>query len=128
MANKEHVSNITVIGAGTMGRGIAHVAALGGFDTVLNDVSDDFLIAAQNQIRKDLMKAIEIGKLTSDQMDASLARLKLETKMEYAAERADLVIEAVPERIDVKLALFGRLDQVCTPHTIFASNTSALSI
>ena len=128
MGNKEDISNVTVIGAGTMGRGIAHVAALGGFNTVLNDVSDDFLIAAQNQIRKDLMKAIEIGKLTSDQMDASLTRLKLETKMEYAAETADLVIEAVPEQIDLKLALFARLDQVCTPQAIFASNTSALSI
>ena len=128
MGNKEDISNVTVIGAGTMGRGIAHVAALGGFNTVLNDVSDDFLIAAQNQIRKELMKAIEIGKLTSDQMDASLTRLKLETKMEYAAETADLVIEAVPEQIDLKLALFARLDQVCTPQAIFASNTSALSI
>src|ERR1051326_5493162 len=128
MGNKEDISNVTVIGAGTMGRGIAHVAALGGFNTVLNDVSDDFLITAQNQIRKDLMKAIEIGKLTSDQMDASLTRLKLETKMEYAAETADLVIEAVPEQIDLKLALFARLDQVCTPQAIFASNTSALSI
>jgi 3-hydroxybutyryl-CoA dehydrogenase len=128
MANKKHISNITVIGAGTMGHGIAHVAAVGGFNVVLNDVSDDFLEAAQKRIRHDLLKAIEIGKLTSDEMYAALGRIRLETKMEHAAESADLVIEAVPEKIDLKLTLFARLDQVCAPPTIFASNTSALSI
>src|SRR3989442_15258333 len=128
MANKKHISTITVIGAGIMGHGIAQVAALGGFNTVLNDVSEDFLKAAQKRIRHDLLKAIEIGKLTAPEMDAALGRLRLETKMEHAAEPADLVIEAVPEKIDLKLALFARLDQVCAPHTIFASNTSALSI
>jgi 3-hydroxybutyryl-CoA dehydrogenase len=128
MANKKHISTITVIGAGSMGHGIAQVAAVGGFNVVLNDVSDDFLEAAQKRIRHDLMKAIEIGKLTADEMYAALGRIRLETKMEHAAEPADLVIEAVPEKIDLKLALFARLEQVCAPHTIFASNTSALSI
>jgi 3-hydroxybutyryl-CoA dehydrogenase len=128
MANKKHISNITVIGAGTMGHGIAQVAAVGGFNVMLNDVSDDFLEAAQKRIRHDLLKAIEIGKLTSDEMYAALGRIKLEAKMEHAAETADLVIEAVPEKIDLKLSLYARLDQVCAPHTVFASNTSALSI
>jgi len=128
MAKEKHISNITVIGAGTMGHGIAQVAAVGGFNVVLNDVSEDFLEAAQKRIRQDLLKAVEIGKLTTDEMHAALGRIELETKLEQAAETADLVIEAVPEKIDLKLPLFTRLDQVCAPHTIFASNTSALSI
>jgi 3-hydroxybutyryl-CoA dehydrogenase len=128
MANKKHISTITVIGAGTMGHGIAEVAAVSGFNVVMNDVSDDFLESALKRVRHDLLKAIEIAKLTSEQMYEALGRIKLETKMEHAAEAADLVIEAVPEKIDLKLALFARLEQVCAPHTIFASNTSALSI
>jgi 3-hydroxybutyryl-CoA dehydrogenase len=128
MAKEKHISNITVIGSGTMGHGIAHVAAVGGFKVMLNDVSEDFLEAAQKRIRHDLLKAVEIGKLTTDEMHAALGRIELESKVEHAAETADLVIEAVPEKIDLKLSLFARLDQVCAPHTIFASNTSALSI
>src|SRR2546428_606723 len=100
MTNKIDILNITVIGSGIMGRGIAHVAALGGFNTVLNDVADDLLENAQNRIRQDLRKAIEIGKLTNAEMQAALGRLTLETKMERAAETADLVIEAVPEEIE----------------------------
>jgi 3-hydroxybutyryl-CoA dehydrogenase len=128
MANKKDISNIAVIGAGTMGRGIAHVAALGGFNTVLNDTADDLLENAQNRIRKDLQRAIEIGKFTNAEVEAALARITLEAKMDHAAEHADLVIEAVPEKIELKLAIFGRLDQVCAPHAILASNTSALSM
>ena len=128
MANKKDISTIAVIGAGTMGCGIAHVAALGGFNTVLNDVADDLLEKAQNRIRKDLQKAVEIGKIAITEMEAAFGRLTLETKMEHAAERADLIIEAVPEKIELKLAIFGRLDQVCGPNAVLASNTSALSI
>src|ERR1700751_4297658 len=109
MAKEKDISNITVIGAGTMGHGIAHVAAAGGFSVVLNDVSDDFLETAQKRVRHDLLKAVEIGKLTSDEMYAALGRIKLEAKMERAAESAELVIEAVPEKIELKLALFARL-------------------
>jgi 3-hydroxybutyryl-CoA dehydrogenase len=128
MDGEQYVSNITIIGAGTMGHGIAQVAILGGYNVVLNDVSGDVLTMADQQIRKNLQKAIEIGKITPAEIEPALARLKLETNMERAVERADLVIEAVPERIDLKLALFTRLDQICAAHTIFASNTSALSI
>jgi 3-hydroxybutyryl-CoA dehydrogenase len=128
MANEKHISTITVVGAGTMGHGIAEAAIVGGFKTVLNDVSEDLLEAAQQRIRHELFKAIEIGRLTTEGMDSALGRLTLETKLDHAAENADLVIEAVLEKIELKLALFARLDQVCAPHTIFASNTSALSI
>ena len=92
MITNKNISNITVIGAGTMGHGIAEVAALGGFTTVLNDVSQDFLEAAGQRIRHELFKAFEVGKLTQAEMDAAMARLKFVTKMEPAAKTADLII------------------------------------
>ena len=122
------IKTVVVIGAGIMGRGIAHVSVLGGFNTILNDVSDDFLQKAQDRIRKDLHQGVELGKLSGEEMNTSLQRLGLDADMERAAGNADLVIEAVPERIDLKLELFARLDRVCAPHTVLASNTSALSI
>ena len=128
MANKKDISNIAVIGAGIMGRGIAHVAAVGGLNTVLNDVSTDLLEKAKNRVRLDLQKAIEIGKVTNAEMDAALARLALETDVTRAVANADLVIEAVPEKIELKLEVFARLDRACAPHAVLASNTSALSI
>ena len=128
MANKKDISNIAVIGAGIMGRGIAHVAALGGLNTVLNDVSIGLLEKAENRIRQDLQKAIEIGKVTDAEMDAMLARLALESDITRAVANADLVIEAVPEKIELKLDVFARLDRACAPHAVLASNTSALSI
>ena len=117
-----------IIGAGIMGRGIAHVAAVAGFETVLNDISDDLLRKSQDQIRDDLNGAVEIGKLTLLAVEETLARLKLERSLETAVRNADLVIEAVPEKIELKLDIFSRLDQICGPEVIFASNTSALSI
>ena len=128
MAKKRDISTIAVIGAGTMGYGIAYVAILGGFKTVLSDLSDDLLENAQEKIRLDLQKGIEIGKITISDRDEALGRLTLEAKMDHAAQKADLVIEAVPEKIELKLSIFSRLDQVCEPHTVFASNTSGLSI
>src|SRR5213594_407520 len=105
MRNKKDVSIIAVIGAGIMGRGIAHVA-LGGFQTVLNDVSDDLLQKAQTRIRQDLNKAISLGKFTDSEMDAAFGRLTLDNNLERAVENADLVIEAVPEKIELKLDVF----------------------
>jgi 3-hydroxybutyryl-CoA dehydrogenase len=128
MANKKDISNIAVIGAGIMGRGIAHVAALGGLNAVLNDVSIDLLEKAKNRIQQDLQKGIEIGKLTKAETDATLARLTLESDLTRAVANADLVIEAVPEKIELKLDVFARLDRACAPHAVLASNTSALSI
>jgi 3-hydroxybutyryl-CoA dehydrogenase len=128
MTDKKDVKTLTVIGAGIMGRGIAHVAAVAGFETVLNDISDDLLRKSQDQIREDLNKAVEIGKMTFLAVEETLARLKLERSLETAVRNADLVIEAVPEKIELKLDIFSRLDQICGPEVIFASNTSALSI
>jgi 3-hydroxybutyryl-CoA dehydrogenase len=128
MPNKKDVTTIAVIGAGIMGRGIAHVAALGGFETILNDVCADLLDKALAQIRHDLEKGVEIGKMTSASMQDALARLRLEADLEKASTRSDLVIEAIPERIELKVDLFAHLDRVCRPEVLFASNTSALSV
>ena len=128
MGIKKDVSIVAVIGAGIMGRGIAHVAALGGFQTVLNDVSDELLQKAQSRIRQDLHKAVSIGKLTDSDVDAALARLTLDNNLERAAESAELVIEAVPEKMELKLDVFSRLDQACANQAVLASNTSSLSI
>jgi 3-hydroxybutyryl-CoA dehydrogenase len=122
------VNTVAVIGAGIMGRGIAHVAAMGGLTTILNDVSQDLLTKAKERVRQDLKKGVEIGKVSSDLMNSTLERLSLDTDLERAAQKADIVIEAVPEKIDLKLQIFGRLDKVCSGHTVLASNTSALSI
>jgi len=128
MGNKKDVLTIAVIGAGTMGRGIAHVAALGGFQTVLNDVSDELLQKAQSRIRQDLHKAVSIGKLSDSEMDAALCRLTLDNNLERAAENAELVMEAVPEKMELKLDVFSHLDRACAHNAVLASNTSSLSI
>jgi 3-hydroxybutyryl-CoA dehydrogenase len=119
---------VAVVGAGTMGRGIAQVSAMAGFDTVLNDVSDELLAKARGQVERDLDKGVEIGKVTRVSLEETLSRLSLQTNLESAVSHADLVIEAVPEQIELKLDLFTRLDRICPSHVIFASNTSALSI
>ena len=123
-----NIKTVAVIGAGIMGRGIAHVSALAGFDTVLNDISDDLLQDALTRIRRDLQKGVDQGKITNASMHSALERLALDTSLEHSGASADLVIEAVPERIDLKLDVFARLDRACPPHAILASNTSALSI
>jgi 3-hydroxybutyryl-CoA dehydrogenase len=128
MIEEKDVRTVVVIGAGIMGSGIAHVAALGGFKTVLNDVSDEFLQKAREGIRKDLQKGVELGKIDKNAVNDVLNRLALDSVLDRAAKDADLVIEAVPEKIELKLDVFARLDGVCAPHTVFASNTSALSI
>src|SRR5262245_53626012 len=125
---EKKIRNVAVVGAGTMGRGIAQVSAMAGFATVLNDVSDEFLAKARAQIERDLEKGVEIGKVTRGAMEETLSRLSLQTDLEHAVNQAELVIEAVPEQIELKLDLFTRLDRICAPHVTFASNTSALSI
>jgi len=128
MTNKKDVRTIAVIGAGTMGRGIAHVSAMTGFRTVMNDVSDTLLEKARGQIRTDLEKSAEIGKIQSSAIDETLSRLNLQSNLEHAVNNVDLIIEAIPEQIELKLELFSRLDRMCASDVIFASNTSALSI
>jgi 3-hydroxybutyryl-CoA dehydrogenase len=121
------IETITVIGAGTMGHGIAHVAAMADYQVHLVDVSDDVLAAARSKVEKNLRKGVELGKVKEEHMRAALARINFTTRLDEAAAAADLVIEAVPEQLALKQELFTRLDKLCPPDTIFATNTSTLS-
>ena len=122
------IKTIAVIGAGTMGRGIAHVAALGGYRTILEDLLPNALRRAESEIRNNLDKAVELGKVSSGDAHAAVGRLEYAGSVEDAAREADLVIEAVPEELESKIEIFTLLDKVCRPGTILASNTSSLSI
>ena len=122
------VRTIAVIGAGIMGRGIAHAAALGGYRTILEDILPTALRRAGTEIRANLDKAVEIGKVTKDAADEAFDRLEYASSVEQAARQADLVIEAVPEEMESKIEIFTLLDKVSRPGTILASNTSSLSV
>jgi len=122
------IRNVTVIGSGLMGRGIAHVAALGGFRTTMVDVSDEILNRAMENIRAEMEKGVSIGKLPAEQKDQALAHLTAEKNLEKAARDADLIIEAVPEDMNLKIDTFSRLDAAAPAQAVFASNTSSLSI
>jgi len=122
------VKTIAVIGAGIMGRGIAHVAALGGYRAVLEDLLPNALRKAESEIRSNLDKAVELGKVSAGDADAAFKRLEYAGSVEEAARQADLVIEAVPEEMESKIEIFTLLDKICRPGTILASNTSSLSV
>ncbi|HWR17572.1 MAG TPA: 3-hydroxyacyl-CoA dehydrogenase NAD-binding domain-containing protein [Terriglobales bacterium] len=122
------VRTIAVMGAGIMGRGIAHVAALGGFRTILEDLMPPALRKAEAEIRANLDKAVELGKVAAGDAAAAMNRLEFVSEVPAAAREADLVIEAVPEQMAAKIELFTQLDKLCRPDTILASNTSSLSI
>lgn len=122
------VRTIAVIGAGIMGRGIAHAAALGGYRTILEDILPTALRKAETEIRSNLDKAVELGKVTQIAADEAFGRLEYASSVEQAAREADLVIEAVPEEMESKIEIFTLLDKVCRPTTILASNTSSLSV
>jgi 3-hydroxybutyryl-CoA dehydrogenase len=122
------VRTIAVIGAGIMGRGIAHAAALGGYRTVLEDILPASLRKAESEIRTNLDKAVELGKVARTDADAALGRIEYAGSVEEAARAADLVIEAVPEEMESKIEIFTLLDKICRPGTILASNTSSLSV
>ena len=122
------VQKVAVIGSGLMGRGIAHVAALGGLQTTMVDVSESILQTALHSIRSEMEKGVSLGKLAAEAKDQALARLVIETDMERAARDADLVIEAIPEDMKLKADTFMRLDRTAPSGAILASNTSSLSI
>jgi 3-hydroxybutyryl-CoA dehydrogenase len=122
------VKTVAVIGAGIMGRGIAHAAALGGYRTILEDLLPNALRKAESEIRANLDRAVAIGKVSAPDADAAFERLQYAGSVEEAAREADLVIEAVPEEMESKIEIFTLLDKICRPATILASNTSSLSI
>jgi len=122
------VQNVAVLGAGLMGRGIAYVSALGGMRTVLEDASGEALENAAAEISALLEKGVATGKVPGDAAVAARHRLIIARSLEDAVNGADLVIEAVPERIELKVELFATLDRQSPPHAVLASNTSSLSI
>jgi 3-hydroxybutyryl-CoA dehydrogenase len=121
------IKTVGVAGSGTMGAGIAIVAARAGFRTIVYDTRQDALDRARTQTEGFLAKSVERKKLAQEQVDEILAALTATTRIEGLAS-CDIVIEAVFEDLEVKHAICGELDKVCPPHTIFASNTSTLSI
>ncbi len=122
------IKTIAVIGAGIMGRGIAHVAALGGYRTILEDIVPAALHKAKNEIRTNVEKAVELKKVSAEDANATLGRIEYACGIDEAAREADMVIEAVPEELESKTEIFTLLDKICRPGTILASNTSSLSI
>lgn len=122
------VATVLVIGAGTMGQGIAQVSAAGGYRTWLHDLSPVQLDRAVGRIREDLDQGIARGKIAPETRERTLAYLQTATDLERAASEADFVIEAVVEDMEVKQRVFRTLDEAAPSHAVLATNTSALSI
>jgi len=119
---------ISVLGAGTMGHGIAQVAAMAGYQVFLYDIKEEFVTRGFNSIKNNLDKGVEKGKVTAEARDQALAKLTITTDLALAAKPSNLVIEAVPESLDLKRSIFSQLDELSSPETILATNTSSLSI
>ncbi|HEX2457699.1 MAG TPA: 3-hydroxyacyl-CoA dehydrogenase NAD-binding domain-containing protein [Vicinamibacterales bacterium] len=122
------IRRVTVLGAGTMGHGIAHAAISAGYDTRLFDVSVPSLEKGRASIQSILAKGVELGKVGAADADAILSRLRTSPSLEDALADSDFVIEAAPERMDVKLQLFAEIQKLAPMDAVIASNTSALSI
>ena len=126
--NPPKIEAIAVLGAGTMGHGIAHVAAAAGYRVTVYDVSDDLVTRGLSRIRQNLEKGVSLGKATREDMEATMARLSGSEDLASAVQTADLVIEAAPEDLALKQGLFRRIDAAAPPHALLASNTSSLGI
>ncbi len=122
------IKNVTVIGGGTMGNGIAHVFAQSGLNVTIVDVNDQALTKAVETISKNLARQVKKGTLTEEESAGVLGRIGKETDLATAAKGADLVIEAATERFDLKKQIFQTLDTNARPEVILASNTSSISI
>lgn len=122
------MKTITVLGAGTMGHGIAHGAISAGYETRLYDVSDAQLAKARGQIEAILKKSVELGKLAAAEVDPTLKRLTVSSDVKAALEGAEFIIEAAPEKVDLKIKLFADIEAHAPASAVVASNTSALSI
>jgi len=121
------IKTIGVLGAGTMGNGIAQVAAQAGFNVVMRDIEDRFVQGGLKNIDKFLAKSVEKGKMTADQKNGVMGRIKGTTKLEDM-KGCDFIVEAVLEVMDLKKEVFKTLDEMCGPETILSTNTSSMSI
>src|SRR5262245_41718524 len=117
------IRTVAVLGAGTMGHGIAHAAMTAGYETRLYDVGDAPLSAARAKIDGIFKKSVELGKATAPDADAAMKRLSTSTSVAEVVTGCDLVIEAAPERIDVKLSLMAEVDRHAPAGAIIATNT-----
>jgi len=122
------VKTVAVIGAGTMGRGIAYAAALGGYRTILEDVMPEKLEQGLAWIRQSFDEGVQRGKVEPAACDAALKRIETARSVQDASREADFLIEAVPEEMELKLEIFTLFDKFAKPNAILASNTSSLSI
>lgn len=121
------IRTVGVIGAGTMGNGIAQTFAAGGFDVVMSDVQEEYARRGLETIRKSLERLVSREKMTAADRDAALARITTTTSMEDFADR-DLIVEAALEKVELKQKLFAELDRICKPDAILTSNTSSISL
>ena len=122
------IKNITVLGSGVMGHGIAQVSATAGYNVVLRDIEQGFLDKAMEKIKWSLDKLVTKEKISKEEGDAIFGRIKPVVDLKEAVKDAELVIEVVPEIMDLKKKVYAELDQVASPEVIFASNTSTLPI
>ncbi|HSK29102.1 MAG TPA: 3-hydroxyacyl-CoA dehydrogenase NAD-binding domain-containing protein, partial [Candidatus Limnocylindria bacterium] len=125
MANK--TEKIAVLGAGTMGAGIAQVAAQGGFETLVYDIKREFIDTGLGRVRNFLNGSRERGKISAEQEKEILDRFRTTTSLEDCKGSA-LVIEAAPEKLDLKRDIFKQLDSICAPETLLATNTSSFNV
>jgi 3-hydroxybutyryl-CoA dehydrogenase len=123
----DEVKTFGVVGAGQMGNGIAHVAAMSGLNVIMNDIKQEFVDRGLKTISGNLDRAVSKGKMTSEEKDAILSRVKGSTSLDDFSQ-ADFVVEAVLENFDLKKGVFETLDRVVPPGKVIASNTSSISI
>jgi 3-hydroxybutyryl-CoA dehydrogenase len=121
------INNITIVGVGWMGKGIAQVCAHGGYNILLHDIKEEALEQAQEGIRTGLSYMVEKELLSEGDVEPAVSRIRTTTSLEEAVKGADLVIEAVPEMLDLKKEVFNQMDKLCGEQTILASNSSTLS-
>jgi 3-hydroxybutyryl-CoA dehydrogenase len=121
------IQRIAVLGAGQMGNGITQVAAAAGYDVIMIDIQQEYVDKGLATIQRSLTKLVSKERMSQEDADATLARISLATDRSVCAD-CDLVVEAVPEILDLKTSIFAELDGICKPETILASNTSSISI
>ncbi|HWK88622.1 MAG TPA: 3-hydroxyacyl-CoA dehydrogenase family protein [Longimicrobium sp.] len=128
MADEQTIHRVAVLGAGTMGNGIAQVCAMAGYRVALFDAQEGAVARAMGTIRGNLDKGVERGKVTAEARESAFGNLREAGDLAPAVSDADLVIEAVPERMELKTALFADLDRLTPAHAILGTNTSSLSV
>ena len=121
------IQNIAVLGAGQMGNGITQVAAAAGYNVTMIDIQQEYVDKGLATIERSLGKLVAKERMSQEDADATLARISLSTDRADCAD-CDLVVEAVPEIVDLKTSIFAELDAICKPETMLASNTSSISI